>query len=139
MPASFDALGAELGPITEQGLKSGSLDAMASGWSIFLGLYKPLRPRVGGRRLRPALDFLEARELLTNLPPGFSETVVASGLASPTAMDFTPDGRLFVNEQSGIVRVIKNGQLLSTAFLDIRNEVDFDNERGLLGIAFDPN
>ena len=71
------------------------------------------------------------------LPSGFSETVVASGLASPTAMQFAPDGRLFVAEQGGRLRVIKNGALLPTPFLTLT--VNSAGERGLLGVAFDPN
>src|SRR3954470_14678747 len=71
------------------------------------------------------------------LPPGFQEVVVASGLSSPTAMQFAPDGRLFVAEQSGRLRVIKNGALLSTPFVTVA--VSSAGERGLLGVAFDPN
>lgn len=52
-------------------------------------------------------------------------------------MAFAPDGRLFVCLQAGQVRVIKNGSLLPAPFLDII--VDSSGERGLLGIAFDPN
>jgi glucose/arabinose dehydrogenase len=70
------------------------------------------------------------------LPSGFVETQI-SGLSSPTAMDFAPDGRLFVCEKGGSLRVIKNGVLLSTPFLTVT--VDSVSERGLLGIAFDPN
>ena len=71
------------------------------------------------------------------LPAGFSETLIANGLSNPTAMDFAPDGRLFVCLQGGSLRVIKNGSLLSTPFLT--RAVDSSGERGLLGIAFDPN
>jgi len=70
------------------------------------------------------------------LPAGFSETQI-SGLASPTAMEFAPDGRLFVCLQGGNLRVIKNGALLATPFVSL--SVDSNGERGLLGIAFDPN
>jgi len=52
-------------------------------------------------------------------------------------MEFAPDGRLFVCLQTGQVRVIKNGSLVATPFLNI--QVDSSGERGLLGIAFDPN
>lgn len=76
------------------------------------------------------------RARAATLPAGFSESVVASGLSSPTAMQFAPDGRLFVCEQGGQVRVIKNGQLLPTPFVTLA--VDSSGERGLLGIAFDP-
>ena len=41
------------------------------------------------------------------LPTGFTEALVASGLNNPTAMQFAPDGRLFVCEQGGRLRVIK--------------------------------
>lgn len=71
------------------------------------------------------------------LPAGFTETLVANGLSRPTAMDFAPDGRLFVCLQGGQLRVIKNGPLLATPFLSLN--VDSSSERGLLGIAFDPN
>lgn len=70
------------------------------------------------------------------LPTGFVETQIG-GLSSPTAMDFAPDGRLFVCLQGGNLRVIKNGALLPTPFLTLT--VDSSGERGLLGIAFDPN
>jgi glucose/arabinose dehydrogenase len=52
-------------------------------------------------------------------------------------MDFAPDGRLFVCLQGGQLRVIKNGALLPTPFVALN--VDSSGERGLLGIAFDPN
>ena len=71
------------------------------------------------------------------LPAGFSETLVANGLSSPTSMDFAPDGRLFVCLQGGQLRVIKNGSLLPTPFVSLT--VNSSGERGLLGVAFDPN
>ena len=70
------------------------------------------------------------------VPTGFTETLVASGLSSPTAMQFAPDGRLFVAEQGGRLRVIKDGVLLPTPFLTVT--VSSVGERGLLGVAFDP-
>src|SRR5262245_42146881 len=71
------------------------------------------------------------------LPTGFTESLVASGLNNPTAMQFAPDGRLFVCEQGGRLRVIKNGSLLSTPFLTVT--VSSSGERGLLGVVFDPD
>ena len=71
------------------------------------------------------------------VPGGFSETVVASGLANPTAMEFAPDGRLFVCEQAGKLRVIKNGVLLASPFVTL--PVESSGERGLLGVTFDPD
>src|SRR6266550_3175173 len=71
------------------------------------------------------------------LPSGFSETQIAGGLSSPTAMEIAPDGRIFVCLQGGQLRVIKNGVLLATPFVSLT--VDSSGERGLLGITFDPN
>jgi glucose/arabinose dehydrogenase len=71
------------------------------------------------------------------VPAGFTDAVVASGLNNPTAMALAPDGRIFVCQQGGALRVIKNGALLATPFLTVT--VDSSGERGLLGIAFDPN
>lgn len=70
------------------------------------------------------------------LPAGFTETII-TGLSSPTAMAFAPDGRLFVCQQTGALRVIKNGALLATPFMTL--SVNSSGERGLLGVAFDPN
>ena len=85
-----------------------------------------------------SLDFMSSHVTAATLPPGFVETQFGSNLSgSPTAMAFAPDGRLFVCQQGGQLRVIKNGSLLSTPFVSLA--VDFSGERGLLGIAFDPN
>ena len=73
----------------------------------------------------------------TTLPSDFVEIRVASGLTAPTAMAFAPDGRLFVCEQAGALRVIKDGALLQSPFVQIG--VDPDGERGLLGVAVDPD
>jgi glucose/arabinose dehydrogenase len=70
------------------------------------------------------------------LPAGFSETRVATGLASPTAMAIAPDGRVFVTEKGGALRVVKNDALLAQPFLSVN--VSTQSERGLLGVAFDP-
>lgn len=67
---------------------------------------------------------------------GFSRSEVAVGLTTPTTLACAPDGRIFVCEQAGALRVVKNGTLLSTPFITLT--VDPQGERGLLGIAFDP-
>ena len=70
-------------------------------------------------------------------PVGFIERPVAGGLSAPTAMEFAPDGRLFVLLQAGTVRIIQDDVLQTTPFMSIT--VNSLGERGLLGIAFDPN
>src|SRR6185312_8182699 len=72
------------------------------------------------------------------LPAGFNETQV-SGLSNPTAFAIHPDGRIFVCEQAGTLRVVKNGVLLPTPFTSISVNFPAGSERGLLGVAFDPN
>jgi glucose/arabinose dehydrogenase len=75
-----------------------------------------------------------------NFPTGFEQERVATGLQFPTAMELAPDGRLFVTEVGGTLRVIKNGQLLDTPFVNVSDydRVDSEGGRGLLGVAFDP-
>jgi glucose/arabinose dehydrogenase len=71
------------------------------------------------------------------VPAGFADETVVSGLTSPTAMAFAPDGRLFICQQGGQVRIYKNGSLLATPFLTVSTTAS--GERGLLGIAFHPS
>ena len=71
------------------------------------------------------------------VPSGFTDALLAGNLTAPTAMAFAPDGRLFVAEERGRLRIIKNGVLLPTPFLTVN--VDYSGERGLLGVAIDPD
>ena len=72
-------------------------------------------------------------EVLLTLQP------VVTGLASPVHLAApADDGRLFIVEQPGRIRVVKNGQLLATPFLDLTSRVKFGGEQGLLSMAFDP-
>lgn len=70
-------------------------------------------------------------------PDGFADVQVADGINTPTALAFTPDGRIFVCEQSGKVRVIKSETLLPTPFLQLN--VNATGERGLIGLTVDPD
>jgi glucose/arabinose dehydrogenase len=67
--------------------------------------------------------------------------VVASGFASPVNVVADPalPGVVYVVEQQGVVRVIRNGQVLDRPFLDLRSSVASGGERGLLGMAFPPD
>jgi glucose/arabinose dehydrogenase len=62
---------------------------------------------------------------------------VASGLVVPWGLAFTPDGRLFVTERPGRIRVIENGRLVAEPWATI--EVAAESEAGLLGIAIAPD
>jgi glucose/arabinose dehydrogenase len=59
-----------------------------------------------------------------------------TGLSSATAIAQAPDGRIFVAQQGGALRVVKNGALLATPFLSLT--VDASGERGLIGVALHP-
>jgi glucose/arabinose dehydrogenase len=70
-------------------------------------------------------------------PAGFSQSNTVTGLSNPTAMAFAPDGRVFICQQGGSLRVVKEGALLPTPFISLT--VSSSGERGLLGVAFDPD
>ena len=76
---------------------------------------------------------------ITFTDPGFANEKVASGFSAPTGFVFAPDGRIFVWEKAGRVRIFKNGAVLSTPFVDISGHVNTSGDRGLLGLALDPN
>ena len=68
----------------------------------------------------------------------FIEEVVVEGIPISTAIAFAPDSRMFVALKEGSVRVIQDGKLLPTPFIDISSIVNKSTDRGLLGIAVDP-
>jgi glucose/arabinose dehydrogenase len=75
----------------------------------------------------------------STLPSGFEVRLLAS-TSKPTALAFTPDGRMLVATQPGQLRIYKNGQLLQTPALDIASsKICANSERGMLGVAVDPN
>jgi len=69
---------------------------------------------------------------------GFVDETVTSGLTLPVAFAPLPDGRVLVAEKAGVVRVVRNGQVLADAFIDLRDRVNDYWDRGLLGVAADP-
>jgi glucose/arabinose dehydrogenase len=98
------------------------------------------RDRKVDRAYRPSYSgaLLEDRKLPTTLPAGFNDSTLVDGLTRPTSMEITPDGRIFVCEQDGNLRIVTaQGQLLAQPFLSLK--VDNQMERGLLGVAFDPD
>jgi len=73
-------------------------------------------------------------------PPAPSLALVASGLSTPLFLTAPPGdaARLFIVEKTGRIRIVKNGGLLSTPFLDLSSRVSNGSEQGLLGLAFHP-
>src|SRR5215475_937065 len=73
------------------------------------------------------------------LPNGFSDTVVLSGLTNPTVLQFAADGRIFVGQKNGMIKVFAS--LTDTnpvTFADLSTNVQDFWDRGLLGLALDP-
>jgi glucose/arabinose dehydrogenase/PKD repeat protein len=77
-----------------------------------------------------------SRAEAVTVPNGFEERTVVAGLTLPTAIAFAPDGRMFVAEKDGVVRVVTTSGSIVT-LLDISAHVNTDSDRGLEGIAVD--
>jgi len=76
----------------------------------------------------------------STLPTGFRDSVVLSGLVNPTVLQFAPDGRIFVGQKNGVIKVFQS--LTDTnpvTFADLSSKVDDYWDRGLLGMALPPN
>ena len=74
-------------------------------------------------------------------PAGFSISTIVSGLAlgaggNPTAFSYAPDGRIFIARKTGVLDVWDNGVL--HVYMDLRDEVNSYQSRGLIGLALDP-
>ena len=82
-----------------------------------------------------------ARAATTVVAPDFviENATPNTGFNNPTAFAFTPDGRILVAEKRGVVRVVRNGVKLSKAMWSAEAEVLSNGDRGLVGIAVDPN
>ncbi len=77
------------------------------------------------------------------VPDNFVDELVTS-ISSPTALGFTPDGRMLITRQTGEIRVFENGTLLPTPAINLKSVngqrlICIDQERGVLGLAVDPN
>jgi len=72
-------------------------------------------------------------------PPAYFHTsaIISSGLSGPTGFEFAPDGRIFILQRTGEVKVYKNGQLLPNNFTVLPSLATGD--RGLIGVTFDPD
>lgn len=99
--------------------------------NTFLSLILPLLAALLGLAAVPKVH-------AASVPVGFTDTEVASGITSPTAMTVLPDDRVLVVQQNGVIRMIKNDALLPANFYAAQN-VDSFAERGCLGITSDPN
>lgn len=82
---------------------------------------------------------LDSSVLAATVPEGFVETTVWSGLTNPTSIEFSSDGRVFVAEKRGIIKVFDGlDDPTATIFADLRTNVYNFWDRGLLGMALAP-
>jgi glucose/arabinose dehydrogenase len=73
------------------------------------------------------------------LPNGFAIEGVVDGLQAPVAVGFSTTGRMFVAEKRGVIRVVRDGVLLPTPFINLATDVNDYFEHGMLGMALHPN
>src|SRR5687767_6611787 len=93
---------------------------------IVAAAWRSLWSTLGGMKCRPALLCVATSIVASitaipapaaTLPPGFTERLIAGGLSNPTAMAIAPDGRVFICQQGGQLRVVKDGSLLAAPFV----------------------
>jgi glucose/arabinose dehydrogenase len=72
-------------------------------------------------------------------PAGFVIEPVVTGLDLPVAVSFADDGRMFIAEKGGVIRVFRNGALLPTPFIDLSSDVNEYFDRGLVGMTLHPD
>lgn len=106
--------------------------ANAAVLTLVLALALAATPAAAG----PAPGTPSPASAVPTIRAGFTESVVAEGFDSPVSMALAPDGRVFVCEQGGKLRVVKSGTLLARSFVTVPTQA-FEEE-GLLGVAFDP-
>lgn len=109
-------------PTTEPMQEEASADAPTA---------NPVNPVIHPSATPPAASFPD--------PESYTWRQIVSGLDKPLGLTHAGDERLFILEQPGLIRILREGQLLPVPFLDIRSLVQDDaSERGLLGLAFHP-
>jgi PKD repeat protein/glucose/arabinose dehydrogenase len=134
----------------ESGAGTGTRRSRLVGCVLAVGSSLTLLVLAGGATAGPATraasgGFLSRNQptvatSLAALPANFQESIVFSGLNHPTAVRFASDGRVFVAEKSGLIKVFDNlSDTTPTVFADLRTAVHDFWDRGLLGLALDPN
>lgn len=89
--------------------------------------------------LCPALILEAAPAGAATVPQGFQDGVTLSGLNLPTNVEFSPDGRVFVNEKRGVLKAFDSlNDPSPDVVIDLRTKVNSYWDRGLLGLALDP-
>ncbi len=117
--------------------------AMVALLGVILGCARPDAPETTPQPSTPVTQSTDQNMPRPRTPPeeeGVQAVaeLVAEELKAPWALDFTPDGRIFITEKEGNIRVFANGELQDAPYLVIK-EVAPEGEGGLLGLTVDPN
>jgi glucose/arabinose dehydrogenase len=111
-----------------------ALSGQLARWRRAMSLATTLVLVITGLALRA-----QTRAFAATAPPGFTDSTVWSGLDLPTAIAFAPDGRVFVAEKRGVIKVFSSRSATQpTVFADLSTKVNSFSDRGLLGLATDP-
>jgi len=138
--AAHSAQAGWLSITTVAGTGSGMLRWSRDPTGLSAGTYvDTLTVTAGGAAGSPA-RVIDTLTITQAPPPAPSLALVASGLSTPLFLTAPPGdaARLFIVEKTGRIRIVKNGGLLSTPFLDLSSRVSNGSEQGLLGLAFHP-
>jgi glucose/arabinose dehydrogenase len=112
-----------------------ALTAIASATSMIPGAAALGTGRGRGEVLAPS-----SNRQASSVPPGFDDSVAISGMDRPTVFQFAPDGRVFVGQKSGVVLEYDSlSDPTPTTVADLSTNVYDYSDRGLLGLALDPN
>jgi len=116
---------------------SGALVVTQSGMRV--GLVARRMAVVVGVLLLGLAAFIPIRDALAAPPEGFVDLTIETDIFTPVQLAMAPDGRLVVVKDEGTAVVIVNDQALNTPFLDIKDRVNSDGDRGMFSMAFDNN
>jgi glucose/arabinose dehydrogenase len=106
---------------------------------LVFGLSAAARGALAAAVVVTALAPLKIADAAPAVPSGFADTVAISGLNLPTALAFASDGRVFVGEKSGLIKVFDSlSDPSPMVFADLRPQVHNHIDRGLLGLTLDP-
>lgn len=102
-------------------------------------LKKFLHKNITLKLLIISISFIVGTQTAYAVPPaGFQTETVIAGFDLPTSAQYAPDGRIFVAEKGGAVKIVRDGVILPTPFYQLTN-VNTYGDNGLIGMALDPN
>lgn len=94
----------------------------------------------GGGEVLNQRDQTDANEATSTVPTGFIDSTIWSGFSLPTAISFSPDGKVFVGQKNGLIKVFDStSDASASTVIDLSTKVDNYWDRGFLGLTVDPS